>query len=97
MAKALKGRDIRLDFFRGIALWMIFANHIPDNPLSMLATRRYGFSDGAEMFVFVSGCTAGLVYSRIAIDQGLAVDERVIVQGIQKVRPDMAVNPVAAQ
>ncbi|MGY3649356.1 hypothetical protein ACVWW2_004647 [Bradyrhizobium sp. LM4.3] len=26
-----KGRDLRLDLFRGIANWAIFLDHIPDN------------------------------------------------------------------
>jgi len=29
------------------------------------------------------------------VEEGLAAGERVIVQGIQKVRPDMTVNPVS--
>ncbi|MEH6579247.1 MAG: hypothetical protein V7731_19465 [Amphritea sp.] len=29
------------------------------------------------------------------IEEGLTPGERVIIQGIQKVRPDMVVNPVA--
>ena len=25
------GRDLRLDLFRGLALWLIFLDHIPSN------------------------------------------------------------------
>jgi hypothetical protein len=38
-------RDIRLDLFRGLALWFIFLDHVPDNLLSRLTVRNYGFSD----------------------------------------------------
>jgi hypothetical protein len=55
-------RDPRLDFFRGLALVMIFINHVPGNPLETLTSRNFGFSDAAEGFVFMSGMAAGLVY-----------------------------------
>jgi hypothetical protein len=32
-----KGRDLRLDLFTGIANWVIFFDHIPDN------VRKHGF------------------------------------------------------
>ncbi|MGR3443364.1 OpgC domain-containing protein [Thalassococcus profundi] len=56
------GRDPRLDFFRGLALVMIFINHVPGNPLEVLTNRNFGFSDAAEGFVFMSGMAAGLAY-----------------------------------
>jgi len=28
------GRDIRLDLFRGLALWFIFLDHVPTNIVS---------------------------------------------------------------
>jgi hypothetical protein len=56
------GRDLRLDLFRGIGLWLIFLDHIPTNVVSWITIRNYGFSDAAEMFVFISGYTAGFVY-----------------------------------
>ena len=55
-------RDLRLDLFRGIGLWLIFLDHIPLNVVSWITIRNYGFSDAAEMFVFISGYTAGFVY-----------------------------------
>jgi hypothetical protein len=39
------GRDIRLDLFRGLALWFIFVDHIPTNVGSWFTVRNYGFSD----------------------------------------------------
>jgi hypothetical protein len=57
-------RDLRLDLFRRIALWLIFLDHIPFNVVSWITIRNYGFSDAAEMFVFISGYTAGFVCAR---------------------------------
>jgi Uncharacterized protein conserved in bacteria len=58
------GRDLRLDFFRGLALITIFVNHVPGNVLEHLTGRNFGFSDAAEAFVLMSGIAAGLAYSR---------------------------------
>ena len=58
-------RDLRLDLFRGIGLWMIFLDHIPHDVVSWLTLRNYGFSDAAEFFVFISGYLAGFIYGPI--------------------------------
>jgi hypothetical protein len=42
-------RDLRLDLFRGIGLWMIFLDHIPRDVVARLTLRNYGFSDAAEI------------------------------------------------
>ncbi len=57
-------RNVRLDFFRGVALMIIFVNHIPFNPLYFYTPSRFGFSDAAEIFVFLSGFAAALAYGR---------------------------------
>ncbi len=57
------GRDARLDMFRGIALVMIFINHVPGTLYENYTSRNFGFSDAAEAFVFMSGMAAGLAYS----------------------------------
>ena len=57
-------RDLRIDACRGIALWWIFLDHIPDNIGSWLTPRNYGFSDAAEIFMFVSGVTCALAYGK---------------------------------
>jgi hypothetical protein len=67
------GRDLRLDLFRGIALWLIFLDHIPSNIVSWVTIRNYGFSDAAEMFVFISGYTAAFVYGRAMRERGVVV------------------------
>jgi hypothetical protein len=58
-------RDLRLDFFRGLGLWMIFLDHIPDDVVAWLTLRNYGFSDAAEFFVFISGYLVGFIYAPI--------------------------------
>src|SRR3974390_840486 len=63
-------RDLRLDACRGLALWFIFIDHVPDNSLSWLTLRNYGFSDTSEVFVFVSGYTCMLAYGGALTAQG---------------------------
>ena len=67
------GRDLRLDLFRGLALWLIFLDHIPDNIASWITIRHYGFSDATEIFVFISGYTAAFVYGREMRERGFVV------------------------
>lgn len=67
-----EGRDLRLDLFRGLANWQIFINHIPNNALTWLTTRNYGFSDAAELFVFIAGYAAAIVYAKSMLTQGFA-------------------------
>jgi hypothetical protein len=50
--------------FRGIALWLIFLDHIHSNLVAWATIRNYGFSDATEIFVFVSGYTATFVYGK---------------------------------
>lgn len=66
-------RDLRLDLFRGIALWLIFLDHIPSNAVSWITIRNYGFSDATEIFVFISGYTAAFVYGRAMTANGFLV------------------------
>jgi hypothetical protein len=63
-AMAAPARDLRLDFFRGLALIFIFIDHIPENILSLFTIQSVQFFDAAEVFIFVSGYTAALVYGR---------------------------------
>jgi hypothetical protein len=63
-------RDLRLDFFRGLALIFIFVDHIPENFLSYFTIQAVQFFDAAEIFIFISGYTAALVYGRTLALQG---------------------------
>lgn len=67
------GRDLRIDFFRGLALVFIFWDHIPHNPLGQVTPRNFGFSDAAEIFVFLAGYAAVLAYGKLLLRDGYAV------------------------
>jgi hypothetical protein len=59
-----QGRDLRIDFFRGLALVCIFADHIPENVLANFTLTNFGFADAAEVFVVLAGYVAYLAYGR---------------------------------
>src|SRR5690242_21089216 len=73
MAPVTTERDLRLDLFRGLALWLIFLDHIPSNAVSWITIRNYGFSDATEIFVFISGFTAAFVYGHAMRQNGFIV------------------------
>jgi hypothetical protein len=65
-------RDLRLDFFRGVALFSIFIDHVDWNSLlAQFTLHSVGFFDAAEVFILISGYTAGMVYGRVIERQGL--------------------------
>jgi len=72
-APAATERDLRLDLFRGIALWLIFLDHIPENVVNWFTIRNYGFSDATEIFIFISGYTAAFVYGRAMHERGYLI------------------------
>ncbi|MFO7855734.1 MAG: OpgC domain-containing protein [Paracoccaceae bacterium] len=57
-----KPRDPRLDFFRGIAMFIILLAHTPGNPWTLWIPARFGFSDATEIFVFCSGMASALAF-----------------------------------
>jgi hypothetical protein len=69
-ASSATDRDLRLDFFRGLALFCIFIDHLPNNILARFTIGSVMFSDAAEVFIFISGYAAGLVYGRALERQG---------------------------
>lgn len=58
-------RDIRLDFFRGVAMIVILIAHVTDNPWNLFMPGRFGFSDATEVFVFCSGMASALAFGAI--------------------------------
>jgi hypothetical protein len=77
-------RDLRLDFFRGLALIFIFVDHIPENVLSYFTIQAIQLFDAAEMFIFISGYTAALVYGQTLVAQGsLYATARVLARAWQ--------------
>lgn len=66
-------RDLRLDLFRGLSLWLIFIDHIPEIYFNNFTPRNFGFSDAAEILVFLSGLASGKVYGGVAQHAGLGI------------------------
>jgi hypothetical protein len=50
---------------------MIVVDHVSGDPLAMFTYRILGFSDAAEIFVFLSGIACGIAYSRIFARDGM--------------------------
>ncbi len=63
-------RDDRIDFLRGLALLTIFIDHVPKNAFEPFTLHAYAFSDAAEVFFFISGYVAALVYGRTMQREG---------------------------
>ncbi len=57
-------RDLRVDFFRGVALWLIFIDHIPGNWIAQFSLRNFALCDSTEVFVLLAGYAAGVAYGR---------------------------------
>jgi hypothetical protein len=70
---AIDRRDVRLALFLGIANWFIFLDHIPNNVVNWITIRNYGFSGAAELFIFISGYSAAIVYAKMMLERGFVV------------------------
>jgi len=73
LASAKKPRDLRLDFFRGIAMFIILLAHTPGNAWTLWIPARFGFSDATEIFVFCSGMASALAFGSAFRDHGFVV------------------------
>src|SRR5499427_5381742 len=51
-----------IDCWRGLALLMIFIDHVPENVFQHVTLTNFGFSDAAELFVFLAGVSVALAY-----------------------------------
>lgn len=67
-----QNRDIRVDFFRGYALFCIFIGHIADHVLWVITIQVLGPSDATETFIFLAGYSAAFAYGRALDRHGLA-------------------------
>jgi hypothetical protein len=72
-AAAPTGRDPRLDFFRGAAMFIIFIAHCRGNVLWDYIPARFGMSDAADMFVFLSGMAASIAFGGTFVRQGALI------------------------
>lgn len=66
-------RDARIDVIRGLALLIIFVNHMPGNIVSSVMPHNFGFSDAADIFVLLAGVSATFAYGRLIENRGLSV------------------------
>ena len=55
-------RDLRIDFWRGVAMFIIYIAHMPGNFWAWYIPARFGPSDAAEIFVFCSGYASAIAF-----------------------------------
>jgi hypothetical protein len=70
---AKRPRDVRLDFFRGVCLVIIYIAHIFDNPWAQAIPARFGFSDATEIFVFCSGMASAVAFGTVFERRGMLI------------------------
>ena len=70
---AARDGDLRLCLLLGIAAWFLFLDHVPHNAVSLLTLRNFGFSGATDLFVFVGGYTAAILYGKMMLERGLVV------------------------
>ncbi|APH60312.1 OpgC [Granulibacter bethesdensis] len=68
-----KERDLRIDFFRGVSLFIILIDHIRNNSFSHLMPASFGFSDAACIFFFVSGASCAYAFGSVYRRAGWAL------------------------
>src|SRR6185436_2658955 len=77
-----KGRDLRIDMARGLALMIIFIDHnafldpATYGWFTAFTLGRFSFIDAADVFFFISGCASGMVYSHVLIERGFLASVR---------------------
>jgi hypothetical protein len=82
-ATAAAGRDLRLDFFRGLALLMIFIDHVSGNRFAAITLQRMGFADAAEVFVFIAGMAGVYAYRKTFLTRGFAAGIKAVFARIR--------------
>jgi len=70
---AARDGDLRLCLLLGIAAWFLFLDHVPHNAVSLLTLRNFGFSGATDLFVFVGGYAAAILYGKMMLERGLIV------------------------
>ena len=70
---AARDGDLRLCLLLGLAAWFLFLDHVPHNAVSLLTMRNFGFSGATDLFVFVGGYTAAILYGKMMLERGFVV------------------------
>ncbi|HEY6880273.1 MAG TPA: OpgC domain-containing protein [Polyangiales bacterium] len=73
-------RDLRIDALRGLALLMIYVDHIKDNLFARFTYQQFGFSNTAWFFVLLSGVSFALKHDRVIVNRGLGASVRVALR-----------------
>jgi hypothetical protein len=73
---------MRLDLARGIMLLIIFVAHVPNNLWADYIPARFGFSSGAEIFVFVSGIASGIAFGGTFLKKGFGEGTKRILKRV---------------
>src|SRR5579859_2446938 len=69
----LRGRDLRIDFLRGLCVIAMIVDHVAGSSwLYALTGGNRFYTSAAEGFVFVSGLVAGRAYTRFIARDGLS-------------------------
>jgi hypothetical protein len=67
-------RDLRIDFFKGVALLIVLIDHIEGwaqrSVIETWTLINLGFSDAAEIFIFLSGYVFAVAYARVLDREG---------------------------
>jgi len=85
LADTRNARDERLDFFRGLAMFIIFVAHADINPLNNWIPAQFGFSSGAEVFVFCSGFASALAFGSVFLKRGFLLGTARVVHRIWQI------------
>jgi hypothetical protein len=79
---AARDRDLRVDLLRGFATWFLFLDHIPNNIVNILTLRNYGFAGATDVFVFIAGYGAALMFGKMALERGMVVTSTRILRRV---------------
>ena len=64
-------RNLLIDFLRGLCLVVMTVDHLPPDIFEKFTWQTFGFISAAEGFVFLSGLVSGVVYGRVAMQEGI--------------------------
>src|SRR5260221_5204482 len=70
---AARDGDLRLCLLLGIARLFLFLDQVPHNAVSLLTLRNFGFSGATDLFVFVGGYSAAILYGKMMLERGFVV------------------------
>lgn len=85
-----------VDFWRGLALVMIFIDHIPGNVYSYVTLRNFAISDAAELFVLLAGwscfyATGGALHP----DPAPRIAFRLLSRAVEIYRAQIVISAIA--